>query len=500
LNAFVNREKQLSMRAISTPLTIDRKAPSWRLTVFIGALGLVMIFFSPNPGLMSLGVFIFLFFFRRFFDRELPPLLFYSFIVQWLFFQAQLFDGMVRNIDLAVLDFSSPTKEVITMLGLVAVFSFFLGIHVTSRRIPHYSFGHLVNFLRDISLERLFVAYGATYLFLFFFGGVIWAIPALSQPLFVLIEFRWAMFFLLFVACFAQSRLKGLLLLTIFLDAGLSLFSFFAHFRDVITFSFIAYWVFYFRSSQFARIMIVPVVLFVIGLGSVWSSIKEDYREFLNKGTGAQAVLVSRAEAYDKLVGLVTAINADRVLQGFEILVDRISWIGAFDAVYNYVPARREHTGGQLWLEGIKRAARPRLFFPGKTALTDSKELNYYSGLGVDEKDTSISLSVVAASYIDFGPYWMHAPLFLFGALLGWIFKKAVAWGRYPPVGFALTMPIIFIAQICESSINKLLPHLLLYFICLWGIQKFILSPFLDFIINPGRVEIRQAKVRLGSA
>src|SRR5688572_13723224 len=174
------------MRTVST-LTLERKAPSWRLTITIGMLALVMIFVSPNPGLMALGMFIFLFFFRRFFDQELPPVLFYTFVVQWLFFQAQLFDGMVRDTDLNVLDFSSPTKGTTTLLGLLGVFSFFLGVHITSRRIPHYSLEQLVKFLRAVNLEKLFTAYGVTYLFLFFFGGVIWAIPALSQPLFVLI-------------------------------------------------------------------------------------------------------------------------------------------------------------------------------------------------------------------------------------------------------------------------------------------------------------------------
>jgi hypothetical protein len=479
---------------------LDRKGPSWWMVTWISAASVLMCFFSPNPGLMLTGMLIFIFFLRRFFDQSIPPVLLYNFVLQWLFFQAQLFDGMVRDVNLTDLDFISTTKPTTTYLGLIAVFAYFLGMHLVTRKIPRYSTNQFLDFLRRLNLERLFVVYSIAYIVLLFFGGLIWIIPALTQPLFVLTEFRWAIFFLLFSGCFAQDRLKGLLLGFIMLDVALSLFSFFAAFREVITFSFIAYWVFHFRSSQFRRVMVVPAIVLVVLLGSAWSSIKEDYRDFLNKGTGAPAVLVSRTEAYDKLAELLDAMDSESLLLGFEILVDRISWIGAFDAVYNYVPAVRPHEDGKLWLTGIKRAVMPRAFFPDKAALADSKELNYYSGLGVDEKDTSISLSAIAASYIDFGPVWMHLPLFLFGALCGWIFRKAVEWGRYPPIGFALTMPVIFMVQISDNSINKLLPHFVLYLACLWGIRKVILRPFLDFIIiNPRRIDIQQPQVKLGN-
>jgi uncharacterized protein (DUF2062 family) len=71
-------------------------------------------------------------------------------------------------------------------------------------------------------------------------------------------------------------------------------------------------------------------------------------------------------------------------------------------------------------MTGITRPFMPRLLFPDKKSLADSKELNKYSALGVDEKNTSISLSMVAGSYVDFGPRGMHFALLVFGLFCGW--------------------------------------------------------------------------------
>ncbi len=376
----------------------------------------------------------------------------YCFFFQWLFFQTQLIDSMVQGVDLVNLDFYSRSKPTITLLGLIAVFAFFLGMYTVVKTIPAMSFNHFKFFLERVNLERLLLLYAVIYLLLFFQGSIIWAFPSLTQPFFVLFEFRWSLFFLLFSATIFQKRLVWIVFVIIIFETIASFYSFFSHFKEVFIFSFLSYWIFFFRSSLITRVWTVPIILLLIYSGAVWSSIKTDYRDFLNKGTGSQAVLVTRREAYDKLLTLVSSMDSRKTESGFDDLVDRISWIGAFDAVYNHVPKVRPHEDGSLWLEGIRRMFMPRFLFPDKKVLTDSKELNYYSGLGVSEKDTSISLSMIAASYIDFGEWGMFVPIFLFGLFCGWVFKRAVLWGKYVVVGYALTMPMIHLLQINEQS------------------------------------------------
>ena len=194
-------------------------------------------------------------------------------------------------------------------------------------------------------------------------------------------------------------------------------------------------------------------------------------------------MVVSRGEAYSKLTELVSKVEPKDLDTGIEDLVTRLSWIGAFDAVYNYVPKVVRHTEGSLWMEGVTRPFLPRLLFPNKNTLADSKELNYYSGLHVDEKKTSISLSMVAGSYIDFGSYGMFIPIFLMGLFCGWIYRKVIRFGKYSVVGYALTMPMIYLMLINEQSINRICTSLVLYFLVVWFCSKFLLGPLLRFII-----------------
>jgi hypothetical protein len=277
--------------------------------------------------------------------------------------------------------------------------------------------------------------------------------------------------------------MKGVLLLLILLDIALGFFSFFSHFKEPIYFSFLAYWVFFFRQSFPIKLLAFGVVISMYYLGTYWTAVKEDYRAFLNKGSGAQSIRVSREEAYSKLIELVSGVKQNDLDKGADKLLTRLSWIGALDAVYNYVPKKRPYEDGSLWLEGLVRPFQPRLFFPEKKILADSKELNEYSGLGVDEKNTSISLSLIAGSYVDFGIWGMHVPIFLFGLFCGWVYRKVLRWGIYPMIGFALTMPMIYLFKIAEQSINRTVSSIILYFLVVWFIQKFFLKPFLNFVL-----------------
>lgn len=447
----------------------------------IVSLGLV--FFSPDRPLFILGSFVIIFLTSLFFARMLPPVLLMSAFFQWFFYHGKLLDGLVRGESVVNLNYYSQTKPDIIVLGFVATACFFIGIYLMVRRLKIPSEESVRHFCLSIDINRLISIYVSVYVILFVAGNFIWVFPGLSQPLYILTLFRWSLFFLLFVTVFYQKRFKGLLFLLIVIDVGVGFFSFFSHFKEVIYFSFIAYWAFIFKSSIRSRLIALAVISFTFVLGTYWTAVKKEYREFLNNGTGAQVVLTSRSESYVRLFELLSSVDGDKVDRSFEELLDRLSWIGAFDAVYRRVPDRTPHEGGALWMTGITRPFMPRLLFPDKKGLADSKELNKYSAVKVDEKNTSISLSMVAGSYVDFGKFGMHFPLFLFGLLCGWVYTRAVKWGRYPIIGYALTMPMIYLLQINEQSINRMVSAMLLYLIALWFMQRFILTEFLALIL-----------------
>jgi hypothetical protein len=456
---------------------------------------LLLAFFSPDRPLFILGSFVIIFLTSLFYAKMLPPVLLMSAFFQWFFYHGKLFDGLARGESVVNLNYYSLTKPDVIVLGFIATVCFFLGVYVIVRRVRVPSEESVRAFCLSVNLDRLVSIYMSVYVVLFVAGNFIWYFPGLSQPLYILTLFRWSLFFLLFISVFYQNRFKNLLLFLILVDVAVGFFSFFSNFKEVIYFSFIAYWSFIFKSSAKSMLIAVGVIVLTFVLGVYWTAIKKDYREFLNQGTGGQVVLTSRSESYSRLLNLVSEVDDARFERSFEELLERLSWIGAFDGVYKRVPDRVPHEEGALWLAGITRPFMPRLFFPDKKVLADSKELNKYSALKVEEKNTSISLSMVAGSYVDFGKFGMHLPLFLFGIFCGWVYTRAVKWGRHIVVGYALTMPMLYLLQVNEQSINRMVSAMFLYLIALWFIQRFLLVEFLAVILPQHQLDSHRGKI-----
>jgi hypothetical protein len=452
--------------------------------LLISLISLVGIYLSKDPLIFLLGVAIFIFFLYLLFNRNLPPVILFSFFFQWLFLQGQLLDGLFKDESIITLDYFSTTKVDVTLLGFIGIFCFFSAMYLVIRKTPIVSSETFYKFFWSLNLTRLLVIYSIVYVALFIVGSFVWYFPGLSQPLYILTQFRWSMFFLLFCAVFIQNRFKGVLFFMILFDFAISFVSFFSSFKEVIYFSFLAYWFFFFRSTGFAKLSTLVIVIVTIYFGALWTAVKKDYRDFLNQGSGVQVILTSRSDAYSKLLQLAGNVNEKGIKRGFDELIDRLSIVGVFDAVYQRVPTKIPHEEGKLWIEGVRRPFMPRLLFPEKEALGDSKELNYYSNLHIDEENTSVSLSMMAGSYVDFGKWGMHVPLFLFGLFCGWVHMKAIKWGGNPIVGYALTMPMIYLLHINEESINRILSAIVLYLLVLWFIKFFLLNRFLNSITS----------------
>jgi hypothetical protein len=449
----------------------------------VGVASLVLSVLSRDSMLFLYGMAVIIFLVSIMYNEAEPPVLLFSAVMAWLFYQGQLINALVKGEQLIQLGYYSATRPTIVWLGLTAILVFFTGIYLINRHRPTPKFMEVRAFLMKINLERLLLVYIVVNFLLITIGNYIWLLPGLTQPFYMLAQFKWTFFFLLFVTVFAQDRMKFWLLCITVVDIALSFFSFFSHFKEPIYFSFISFWIFYFRASPLFRIIPIFLIVLTFYFGAYWSAIKDEYRNFLNHGTGAQTVVVSRGEAYSKLTDLLSNVQPKDLDTGIEDLVTRLSWIGAFDAVYNHVPKVVRHTNGDLWMEGITRPFLPRLIFPNKSSLADSKELNYYSGLHVDEKNTSISLSTVAGSYIDFGSWGMFVPIFLAGLFCGWLYRKTIRFGRHPVIGYALTMPMIYLLLINEQSINRTCSSLVLFFLVVWFFSRFLLGPLLRFLI-----------------
>jgi len=179
------------------------------------------------------------------------------------------------------------------------------------------------------------------------------------------------------------------------------------------------------RTNRAILVIVSSLTVFLLLIGLVWSSgMKQSWRTALLSGevTGTP---IEKIEAYGE--------HAAESIQNFEAgrgamaLASRLSsGIAYFSHVVRIVPAVVEHENGTLSWHAIRHVLMPRFLFPEKPDLGgDSWLVRKYAHLNVsgDESNTSVGLGYMAEFYIDFGFPGMLVPLFLYGILLGMMYR-----------------------------------------------------------------------------
>ncbi|KLE35686.1 hypothetical protein AAW00_04625 [Aurantiacibacter luteus] len=249
----------------------------------------------------------------------------------------------------------------------------------------------------------------------------------LSQPLLALASLKWAFFLILTYAVFAETRGYKLVWLAIFgFEFLLSLGGYFSSFRLVFIYAFLGILGAAPRMTSKQVTLLALTATVAVFLGTVWTAIKLDYREYVNQGTRSQTVLVSRSQQVERMVTLSTQLSADDIGVALSSLADRISYTQFFGAAISYVPAIRPHTEGAIAASGITRPFMPRVLFPNKEPIDESEHTNEFTGLGVSgiEQGTQISIGYMGDAYIDFGKLGMMAALFTLGCGLGLFYRR----------------------------------------------------------------------------
>src|SRR5262249_11805638 len=133
----------------------------------------------------------------------------------------------------------------------------------------------------------------------------------------------------------------------------------------------------------------------VVWLSSVWITVRMDYREWLNEGSGAQVVLKTLPERFE---WLSDRLITDKLMNGnidyeraSQLLLSRI----AYSSYYALMLERRD--AGSIppdearWLRTLKVISMPRLLFPDKRVVNDSETTRRLTGISIDE-NTSIGV------------------------------------------------------------------------------------------------------------
>jgi hypothetical protein len=315
-------------------------------------------------------------------------------------------------------------------------------------------------------------------------------IPAIFQALKTLVFFKWSLFFLMIYVAFKKKEYRRLVVLVLSVEILLSMTGYFAEFASFLLLFPIVYLSFN-KITGFKQITTVVLIVFLlVNFGAIWSYIKVEYRPFLSEGERAQVVKVSKKEALEKLWELTLELDKRKYDAGLEALVKRIYALEYFSATIKNIPFQRPYMAGDNWNKSLEHIFMPRMFFPNKQDIDDSKQTYLLTGIRVADaqEGTSISTGYMAESYADFGPEFMHLAILVLGLALGFIFRLLLRGNLNELWGFALVFPMFFLLNINGKSLIKIFGDTVYFFMVFYFLKRFAV-PYIDRLMKANHEE-----------
>lgn len=460
-----------------------------KLWLPIALAGVVLAMVSANP-LLTLGAIVLLALLGLLLWRPgEPPALLFAMGYHWMQASVLVLFANWEGVDLEVLGYGSQVQAAtwLTFGGILAVaIGMRFGAGKTYGAIAGPSVAAIAS---QLSVRRLFVASLVAIVLSTVASRLAYVIPGLVQPILALVLLRWVVVFVFTYAVLSQQRGYRLLAVVFAIEIMIGFLGFFSDFKTVLIVMLLAAATSPASLKGIRRRTAVVLSLVILCLAILWTGVKNDYRQFLNQGSGQQVVLVPVSERISKLAELAGEMTPARFADAVGALVERVSYVYYFGQVMQTVPRDIDYEHGLLWREAVVRTLVPRLLNPDKRVIDDSERTSYYTGsrvAGADE-GTSISLGYVAESYIDFGPAAMMAPLFLWGLFVGALYRLLVRASRFPLLGYGCATVLVALgAAVLEQSNLKMVSAFVLGFMVLFVAQKLLARRGLQMLAARG--------------
>lgn len=313
------------------------------------------------------------------------------------------------------------TATIVSYIGLVILF---LPIIYYQKKIPPVNKAELVRLASNISIRKVFIAYIILYFVTNSLSAVAFRIEWLTQIILALVNLKWVIFLFFGFVSVLKREMQKIFILAIALEFISGFFSFFSDFKMVIFFVTFVLLTFV-TEVKFKNLFVAILgVLLAAYLGIFWTSIKGEYRKFLNQGTRTQKVQVTQEEALNKLVDLVQQGREDSENDPAAGFLDRLQYTFHLAKTMDNVPATIPFQQGSNWGESIAFVFTPRVLNPEKPRFEATVKTRKYTGLAYAgaKQGASFSLGYFADSYIDFGLVGMFFPIVLIGFAFGSIY------------------------------------------------------------------------------
>ncbi len=439
----------------------------------LGAVGLL----SANAAITFVGFLMLPLLWRMLWRPGEPAVLLFCALFQWAQAFTPVLSADFQGSELSV-SYGGPELELAAWASLGSVLVLAVGMNMAGRIFSSLAVNP--NAMRaeviQLNTKKLFAFY---FLFLFFSVFITYAsgyAGGFRQPLLAFAYIKWVPIVLLAWVTLQERRSPGFLIVVVLIEVVLGFSGYFSTFKTVV---FVLLLVSMGVALERGRFRIMPIlisVLFILPLVGFWQAVKSDYRNYLNQGTGQQAVLVPYADRMEYLVKAIDNVETKGIADGLVSALERIGYLDYFALTIKNVPSRIPHENGELWMGAMKHTFMPRLLFPGKATLNESERTNKYTFARVagENEGTAVSLGYPAESYIDFGFAGMFVPVFLLGIFFGWTYLWFSSRGPHFVLGNALgTSLLLFSGHQLEMSNIKIVGGLVTGIIAFAIVQKF---------------------------
>jgi hypothetical protein len=372
-----------------------------------------------------------------------------------------------------------------TILSIIGFVFLFAPIIYEQNRIKNISLSEFKMQALRFSTQRSLNCYVIALFVTSVLSGLAFIFPGLTQVIVSVVKIKW-FFFLLFgyQAILKKERLPIFYILVAF-EFLSGFYSFFSDFKIVIYYlaillmSFIAT----INFRQFLIACLLGTGMFYIGL--MWTSIKGDYRSFLNKGSTQQVAAVSKDEAIDKLIALSGKANETGIEGATTALLDRLQYSYHFAKTLERVPEIIPFQNGDNWLTNIEFATTPRFLNPDKPTVDNSVKATRYTGIryATAKQGVSFSLGYFAEFYIDFGSYMMMPAILLLGFIYARIYRFFLTNPSDNPVfNYAIVGAFFFEFSNFEMDGTFLAGRLFASIVTFFTLNFFFSKPLLKYI------------------
>lgn len=336
-----------------------------------------------------------------------------------------------------------------------------------------------------LSTEKTMYCYLIALVTITTLAGIAFVFSGLTQIIISILKIKW-FFFLLFGY---QAIVKKEKLIIFYILVGFEFlsgfYSFFSDFKTVIYYMAVLL-LSLVVSINFKQLILASIIgSIMVFMGLTWTSVKTEYRSFLNKGEQSQTVQVSQDEAIDKLISLSNNISENRSNSAAVDLLDRLQYTYHFAKALERVPEIIPFQNGANWLENIEYATTPRFLNPNKPTIDNSVKATKYTGIryATAKQGASFSLGYFAEFYIDFGSYLMMPMLLLLGYFYSRIYKYFLVKASDNPVfNYSLVGAFFFEFYAFEMDGTYLAGRLFASIITFFTLNLFFTKPLIKYI------------------